>query len=62
MDRAAVGWTLCALLVFAGAYFAFIQRDLLWGGSFILAGCLGYFWVLGRAMTGRGYWSNFKKF
>ncbi len=60
MDRAAAGWTLCALTAFAGAYFAFVQRDLLWGNFFILAGCLGYFWVLGRAM--RGNWSNFKRF
>lgn len=60
MDRAGAGWTLCALSAFAGTYFAFIQRDLLWGGVFVLAGCFGYFWVLGRSMVGR--WSNFKKF
>jgi hypothetical protein len=60
MDRAGAGWTLCALAVFAGTYFAFIERDLLWGGVLTVGGMLGYFWVLGRAMVGR--WDNFKKF
>ena len=60
MDRAGAAWTLCALAAFAGTYFAFIQRDLLWAGVFITGACAGYLWVLGRAM--RGNWSNFKKF
>lgn len=59
-DRATVGWTLCGLSALLGTYLAFVRQDLLWGSTFILLGCLGYFGVLGRAMTGR--WRNFKQF